>query len=62
MDNERHIQRHLSTTPERAAGGIVMTERGQTMGLHDAVIGALREAGVVLEQSEILGKDWTEKT
>ncbi len=32
-----------------------MTELCQTMSLHDAATGILRETGLVLEQSEILG-------
>jgi hypothetical protein len=38
-----------------------MTERQQTMSLHDAAIGILKETGPVLKQSESLGKDWTGK-
>ena len=61
MENERHIQSQLSAKTKRSAGRIAMTERGRTMSLHDAVIGILRETGLVLEQSDILGKNWTEK-
>lgn len=60
MVNERRIQSHLSAKTERAAG-TVMAERGRTMSLHDAAIRVLRKTGLVLEQSKILGKDWTEK-
>lgn len=59
MNNERQIQMsHLSAETER---WIFVTEQGQTMSLCDAAIGILRETGLVLGKSEILGKDWTEK-
>lgn len=61
MNNERHIKSHLSAKTERVVGGIVVTERGQTMSLHGAAIGVLRETGLVLGQSEFSVKTGRKK-